>query len=320
LHRARSAANIHSTWEERANVRAIIVGALSMAAGAAGASLFWSRSAPNEPVHDRRPAVAARTPTRVVDDTSAPTDDSRSTLERQVLLLTAKVVDEAAKRQRLEEQVAQLTAQLALLGGGSHDTAGAQPSKGEPGTADRVVAAAGGSGAPDTPASSAMERALIAAGIDASTAADMKRRQDDLAMAEIYLRDQATREQWLDSPRFRDELAAIEAQRVSVRDEIGDDAYDRYLFAQGQTNRVRVDDVMLDSVAAEAGLQTGDIVLRYGDDRIFSPEELVNATRGGRAGEAIRLEIIRNGARVEVQVPRGPLGLRIAATQSEPTS
>jgi S1-C subfamily serine protease len=148
----------------------------------------------------------------------------------------------------------------------------------------------------------------------------MKRRQDDLAMAEIYLRDQATREQWLNSPRFRDELAAIEAQRVSVRDEIGDEAYDRFLFAQGQTNRVRVDDVMLDSVAAQAGLQTGDILLRYGDDRIFAPEELVNATRSGRAGESIRLEILRNGARIEVQVPRGPLGLRIAASQSEPTS
>ena len=304
-------------------MRAIVVGAVLIAAGAAGASLIWSRRAPSDAAHDSRMAVAARAPTRVAADISKRAEENSSTLERQVLLLTAKVVDEAAKRQRLEEQVAQLTAQLAALAGGSNQAASIAKSPSATDAADQmIVDTTGGSGAQGVPtsASSAMERALIAAGIDATVAADMKRHQDDLAMAEIYLRDQATREQWLDTPRFRDELAAIEAQRVSVRDEIGDDAYDRYLFAQGQTNRVRVDDVMLDSVAAQVGLQAGDIVLRYGDDRIFAPEELVNATRSGRAGESTRLEIIRNGARVEVQVPRGPLGLRIATTQLEPTS
>ena len=163
-----------------------------------------------------------------------------------------------------------------------------------------------------------MERALVTAGLDAVTVADIKRRRDENTMAEIYLRDQATREHWLDTPRFAAEMAAIEAQRTPLRDEIGDDAYDRYLFALGEANRVRVEDVLQESPAAQVGVQAGDLILRYGDARVFAPDELVNATRSGTAGETVPVEILRDGQRLELQVPRGPLGVHIAATQANP--
>lgn len=303
-------------------IKSVVVGALLIAIGATAATLVTSQGAPTESTHGRRAGPVSRVPTRGVTQLSERPDDGRqrATLERQILLLTARIADESVKRQHLEDQVEALTTQLAALAKDSPQAAGAGIAPSQEAAPDQAVVAAE---APDTApaaATSAMERALVAAGIDATTVADIKRRHDDLAMAEIYLRDQATREEWLDSPRFTEELDAITAQRTSIRDDIGDEAYDRYLFAQGQTNRVRVDDVMLDSVAAQAGLQTGDIVLRYGEARIFGPDELVNETRSGRAGESVRLEIIRNGARLEIQVPRGPLGLRIAASQSEPTS
>jgi S1-C subfamily serine protease len=122
----------------------------------------------------------------------------------------------------------------------------------------------------------------------------------------------------LDSPRFAEEMAALQSRRVSVRDEIGDDAYDRYLYAMGQLNRVRVDDVLSESPAAQAGLQAGDMIVRYGDSRIFAPDELVAQTRGGTLGEFVQLEIIRQGQRLALEVPRGPLGLRIDAAQGPP--
>jgi membrane-associated protease RseP (regulator of RpoE activity) len=299
-------------------VRFIVIGALAIAIGIAAVSMITSR----RPAKQHHPATAARASPRAVAQPNERADDSRqrATLERQILMLTAKVADEAAKRQHLEDQVESLSAQVAALTSGSGENKSAQGAPAGVGASAPAMVAEPMPNPAAAASISAMERALVAAGVDVTTAADMKKRHDDLTMAEIYLRDQATREQWLDSPRFREELDAIQAQRTSVRDDIGDDAYDRYLFAQGQANRVRVDDVMLDSVAAEAGLQSGDIVLRYGDTRIFAPEELVNETRSGRAGESIRLEIIRNGARLEMQVPRGPLGLRIAASQSEPTS
>jgi predicted metalloprotease with PDZ domain len=163
-----------------------------------------------------------------------------------------------------------------------------------------------------------MEHALAAAGLDPTTAADIKQRHDGLTMAEIYLRDQATREHWLDTPRFAAEMAAIDAQRTPLRNEIGDDAYDRYLFALGQANRVRVDEVLTQSPAEQAGVQAGDLIVRYGDARLFAPGELVDETRSGTAGETVQLEIIRNGQRLQVSVPRGPLGLRVAGAQGAP--
>lgn len=303
---------------EYPTVRSVVLGAVVIAFGAVAFTWMTREPARIDPPRDRIVAGATRLPTRNVAPERNHDAMARASLERQITMLTARVADEAAKRVRLEEQVAELSAQLAKLGAAPAEDSGRGAETGAPLPSQHAVAEPAPAEAATAP--SAMERALIAAGVEQSTAADLKRRHDDLAMSEIYLRDQATREQWLNTPRFNEELAAINEQRVSIRDEIGDDAYDRYLFAQGQTNRVRVDDVMSDSVAAQAGLQTGDIVLRYGDTRIFGPDDLVNETRAGRAGESTRVEIVRNGARMEVQVPRGPLGLRIAASQAEPSS
>jgi C-terminal processing protease CtpA/Prc len=170
------------------------------------------------------------------------------------------------------------------------------------------------------PTRSVTEQALTAAGIDTAAAEDIKRRQDAQALTEMSLRNRATREGWVDSPRFAEELAALEAQRTSLRDEIGDDAYDRYLVALGRPNRVRVDDVMMESPAEAAGLQMGDMIVRYGDTRIFAPSELVAETHSGSLGDAVRLEIIRSGERLEVEVPRGLLGIRVGAIQGTPES
>src|SRR5262249_45770579 len=71
-----------------------------------------------------------------------------------------------------------------------------------------------------------------------------------LALSEIYLRDLAAREGRLDTPQFADEMAEIERQRTSIRDEIGDTAYDRYLAALDQQNRVADVEVLIDSPAA----------------------------------------------------------------------
>lgn len=165
---------------------------------------------------------------------------------------------------------------------------------------------------------SELERALIAGGLEAYKATDLKRRSDTLALAEVYLRDQATREGWIDTPRYQEEVASLHEQQVSFRDELGDEGYDKYLFALGQTNRVRVDDVMTDSPAAQAGLATGDMILSYGDTRIFAPDDLVAQTQQGNPGDVVQLLIIRQGKPMTIQVPRGPLGLRINPTQSMP--
>ncbi len=300
-----------------------MLGTLLVAIGAAAVSFALSRRTAGRPTQSEHRAVRSHVAVapafppphagRATGDHFGPTEHQRD-LEQRLQLLEARVAAAAAERQRLQGQIDALALQLAARESGADEAATAH------------TTARSSSTAPETPArapaidysKSDMERALTFAGLDATAAADIKRRGDELAMAEMHVRDQATREQWLDSPRFAAEMAAIEAQRTSVRDEVGDDAYDRYLYALGQPNRVRIDDVMAQSPAEEAGLQSGDMIVRYGDTRIFAPDELVGETRNGTLGENVRLSVIRNGERLEVEVPRGPLGLRVGATQDQP--
>lgn len=166
---------------------------------------------------------------------------------------------------------------------------------------------------------SALERALTEAGLPPARAAQVKQRYDELAMDEVELRNEATREGWIGSPRFAEELDAIEADRLAIRDEIGDEAYDHYLFATGQPNRVYVTDVLTNSPAAEAGLQTSDVIVSYGGARILTPDDLIAETEIGTVGESTRVEITRNGTPLTLEVPRGPLGLQIGVTQEAPS-
>lgn len=295
-----------------------LLGATSMAAGVFIAS--GSHRAGRLPLQER-PAPGLSSPVRG----SAPDPEDRARwsaaveLERRVESLAERLVAEAGERKRLESRIEELAAQLA-----SSDRERSEPANRTASTpaapAEAVTAEAGGNAAraAEPAGGVTMETALIAAGVDELAAAEIKRRHDELALSQIYLRDLAAREGWLDSPRFREEMAEIEAQQTSIRDEIGEEGFDRYLAALGQPNRVTVDEVLVESPAAYAGLQPGDVILRYGEDRIFAPRELVAATRGGTSGEPVRLEVLRGRRRVSIEVTRGPLGVRVAASRSDP--
>ncbi|MGD9765469.1 MAG: PDZ domain-containing protein [Candidatus Binatia bacterium] len=295
--------------------RSVLVTSLLIALGAAVAGIAITWRAPNGPAAVAERTASSREPARGFGAVGAPAaGPSRADLERRIERLEATIADQAAERRRLEARLDEVMDALAARGGADEpadasstaETA-AQPS---PNHAPNEVA--------EDHSASAVEQALASAGIDRGSAAEIKRRRDELAMAEMYLRDRATREQWLDTPRFSEEMAAIDAQRTSIRDQVGDDAYDRYLFALGETNRVRVDDVLASSPAAEAGLQPGDLIVSYADARIFAPADLVAATHAGTAGTTVQLEVLRNGERFQFNVPRGPLGLQIMGTRGNP--
>ena len=56
------------------------------------------------------------------------------------------------------------------------------------------------------------------------------------------------------------------------------------------------------SAAQEAGLREGDVVTKVGDRRVRSSDELVVAVRRAGAGGDVAVEVVRNGARVELTV------------------
>lgn len=131
----------------------------------------------------------------------------------------------------------------------------------------------------------------------------------------LYLRDQAIREGWAGTPRFRNERSQIQA---TLRGELDDAAYDRLLYATGRPNRVLLEGVFADSPAARAGLEAGDAILRYGEQAIFDPRELMEATTAGRAGTSVAIDIEREGALQRFYVPRGPLGARLRSDRRPP--
>ena len=159
---------------------------------------------------------------------------------------------------------------------------------------------------------------LIAAGVEPGMAEAIKRQENQLELQRLELRDQASREGWIDSERFFEELRALNGDAGILREEIGDEAYDRFLYLSGQPNRVVIDSVIEGSPAQVAGIEAGDIVLDYADNRVFAWLELRNATREGSRGEGVMIRVQRNGEILELALPRGPIGVRLDSEQVDP--
>ena len=161
------------------------------------------------------------------------------------------------------------------------------------------------------------ESEFLARGYQPDEIEALKERYDASKMEELYLRDVASREGWGRKPRLKNEMQKV---RRELRDEVGEDAYDVMLFATGQSNRIRLLNTLSTSPAEAAGLQEGDVIVSYAGEKIYTVADLQQSTRSGEAGEAIALEILREGESVRIYVPRGPLGARLLPHRIQPDS
>lgn len=159
---------------------------------------------------------------------------------------------------------------------------------------------------------------LVAAGVGLDLAEDLVWRDNQLELDRLNLRDQAIREGWMGSDRYRDAVNAMAEQERSLREEIGDAAWDRYLYLSGENNRVSVNSVIPGSAADAAGLQSGDVIESYAGTQPFAFGELRHATTEGEKGELVAVRVRRGDRVLDVWVPRGPLGARLAKTRVEP--
>ena len=174
--------------------------------------------------------------------------------------------------------------------------------------------------AEEQPADTAERRqeALVAAGVDQDLAADIVWRQSQRALDRLEIQDLARREGWFGSDRYFDELRDFEAGADDLRAEIGDAAYDHYLYTMGKSNRVMVDSIIQGSPAEQAGLAEGDVIISYADERLFGWSELREATAAGERGETVHVRVMRGQDTIDFFMPRGPLGVRLDTTTMEP--
>lgn len=104
----------------------------------------------------------------------------------------------------------------------------------------------------------------------------------------------------------------------ALRKEMGDAEYEKYLTAMGQRTDVPVMDVLASSPAEKAGLKPGDQIVSYAGERVFDMRDLNALTRQGTPGETVTVEVQRNGQTVQVQVPRGVLGVESGGGRGGP--
>lgn len=146
---------------------------------------------------------------------------------------------------------------------------------------------------------------LVAGGFPEDQAAWIARRESELQMAAMQARYDARLSG--DNGALREVLSA---QADSLRTEIGDQDYERYLEAIGGRTSATISNVLETSPAQRAGLKPGDQIVRYGGERIFNVLDLNRATLAGRPGETVLVDVRRDGTTFQVTMPRGPLGIR----------
>ncbi len=159
---------------------------------------------------------------------------------------------------------------------------------------------------------------LIQGGIAPGLADDIVRRKNGIELKRLELQDHATRDGYIGTQRYLDELDEINRADISLREELGDQRYDEFLYNSKQNNRVRIASVMLGSPAELAGLEKNDIVLSYDNKRVFEWQELKDATAQGALGEYVSLSVYRDGEIYSFSVPRGTLGVQLGATRLAP--
>jgi hypothetical protein len=160
--------------------------------------------------------------------------------------------------------------------------------------------------------------ALIFAGVDRRIAEDIVLRESDLAMERLDLRDRAAREGWLESERYFEELNALNERAIDLRSEVGDAAFDRFLYETGQPNRVAVSSVMSGSQGELAGLLPGDIIEDYAGEPVFDFNDLRSATTAGTRDETVPVTIRRDDSVIETWIARGPIGVTLQADSASP--
>ncbi|HET6628652.1 MAG TPA: PDZ domain-containing protein [Woeseiaceae bacterium] len=159
---------------------------------------------------------------------------------------------------------------------------------------------------------------LAAAGFTRQQLESIDRLQAEAQMAWIELDDRARREGWLNTERYFRESRALTSGRTVIRKALGNELYDRYLFASGSPNRIAVASVIETSPAQDAGFQRGDVVISYDGEKVYSNQQLVDLRSAGVRGEPVPVEVRRNGELLQLTIPRGPMGLSMMPTRIDP--
>ena len=269
--------------------RTIIAVIVSLAAGfAVGA---WTML--DEPPSD------VRTDTASTFDTDAP-------LESRIAALETVVSDEREARLVLEEQLNDLYAELEQFDSPEMNellNTLAESSQAREQARQQRAARRDRSGQMQDREDMRVGQ-LVAGGFTEGRARQILEFEEEILMAGL----QAEFEARQNGENFNPWDRALGSQ-AGLRERLGDADYEKYLAAQGGPTSVTVREVIGSSPANRAGLRPGDQILSYDGKRIFTMNELRSMAFDGDPGEDVIVDIERNGQRMQLVLPRGPMGI-----------
>jgi len=241
-----------------------------------------------------------------------------ATLEQLQDALAAEV----QSRRELADRIAELDTELSRLQRLVDEMNGSPIARGEP-SAEGSLREVDESGEAQSEVAAGNEavqfddEVLLSRGVHPS---DVERIHDRWAQHELErqtIADSALREGWFFTDRHRAELRRTDRE---LREDLPDEDYDRYLYALGKPNRVVAGEILPGSAAGDAGLRRGDVILHYGDVRVFNPGEIIVASSQVDTGESTPLIYLRDGQKRTAYVESGPLGVILEHSKGEPFS
>ena len=267
----------------------------------------YIQSDPESP--DATKTTAIQNPAIVANDRNAVKITDTDRASGDINQLNRQFKNEIRARQALELKVEALSRQMAKLDDNLQSFKASNDSKQEANDSDSEV-----SGSDDNWFN---EQALVDSGMSSSRASEIKTYFEQLELERLYLRDQSIRESW-DRAKYREALQTLANQEDDLRNQLSESEYDAYLYASGQTNRVAVTSVLASAQAGTAGIKSGDHIIRYDNQRIYSGFDLREATAGGNIDDTVALEVERDGETLQFYLPRGPLGIRMNSVSVAP--
>ena len=268
-------------------LRVVVLVGAGLAAGLAAAYWLAGSSPAAEPARlvESTPPTPSELPARIVE------------LERQ---LGAEIDKRTALEQRVEELGHALDELHAAVPAARPADAESPDTPQPPGAPDPAAAQRFARNfRPQTPEQRVST--LEEGGFSPDRAAWIEQRRSELQLQAMQAQYAQRRGESVDPAQLRPEQ--------TLRSDLGDADYEKYLQAQGRPTTVGVFNVLPSSPAAKAGMQPGDQITSYAGQRVFNMADLTDLTLQGTPGQSVTLEVKRNQQTTQLVIPRGPIGI-----------
>ena len=159
---------------------------------------------------------------------------------------------------------------------------------------------------------------IINSGINAYVADDILFRIEQQNTRRLELESIIQTSELSERREYSKELRELLNNKITLRSEMGDDAFDQYLFLNSQNNRVKVSSIKPGSTAESAGIMPNDVILYYDNHKILSSTDIKLASANAEISSNTIVVINRDGEEFSITLPGGILDIEFEPLLVDP--